>query len=125
VLRPELPSCDECEQFVFDHEDHWKLKEYPPRSGNPLRREKGSLLPCEHCPKCALSPEKSPAVGRETELSEKNRQTLDLYYAIHGARLDNVTLDEITVANLGLVHQTIEECRRYQIPQPVTYVLNR
>jgi hypothetical protein len=64
-------------------------------------------------------------VGRQCELSEKNRKTLDLYHAIHGARLDNLTLDEITVANLGLIHQTIEDCRRFQIPQPVTYVLNR
>lgn len=111
MLRPELPTCDECEQFVFDHEDNWKPKEYPPCSGQLLKRPKGSLLPCEHCPKCP-GPEKTPAVGRKSELSEKNRKTLDLYHAIHGARLNNLTLDEITVANLGIVHQTLEECRR-------------
>lgn len=109
MLRPELPMCDDCEQFVFDPEDSWQLKL---REGQPLQRPPGSMLPCEHCAKCVGSQEKSPRVGRQSELSAKNQKTLELYYAIHGARLDNVTLDEITVRNLGIVHQTLEECRR-------------
>lgn len=115
MLRPELPTCDECEQFVFDHEKNWQLKFWPSDSDQPMQRPAGSQLPCEHCPKCAGLPVKSPDVGRENELSEKNQKTLDLYYAIHGARLDNLTLDEIAVTNLGMVHQTIEECRRIQL----------
>lgn len=97
---------------MFDPEESWKPKEYPPGSGQLMKRPPGSLLPCEHCPKCTGSKEKTPKVGRKSELSEKNQKTLDLYYAIHGARLDNATLDEITVRNLGVIHQTMEECRR-------------
>lgn len=68
-------SCDECAEFVYD----LKTGEQQTRGGQPARRPAGAPTPCFDCPKCAGQKVQTPDVGRQAELSPKNRQALECF----------------------------------------------
>jgi hypothetical protein len=104
LTHPGFRSCDDCEKYIYDPKTG-ELQDSPPGSGRPLARPKGIITPCYCCAKVAHCDEKTPEVGRRQELSEKNLRTLDLYYAIHGARLSGDSLDDIAVENLTTIQR--------------------
>jgi hypothetical protein len=106
---PHLPNCDVCEKWTVDTK-HWQLTFY---RGHPFPRKPNDPPPCAMCPKCDGETEKSPAQGRQSELSDKNRKTLALYWQSQAAGQD-ADLDALARRNLGLIH---EQFRRYEIEQ--------
>lgn len=83
----------------------WQITKY---RGNPLPRKPHDPPPCQVCPKCENETEKSPAVGRKSELSEKNLKTLDLYWQTIAAGGDRNHLDDLAKRNIGVIHELIE-----------------
>lgn len=71
------------------------------RGGQRQPRPNYSAPPCHLCPKCYGSERPSPAVGRHSDLSEKNVRTLQLYYQHKAAPLANV--DPIMQKNFGII----------------------
>jgi len=71
LLHPEVAyrSCEDCQKYVYDHETG-KREEYPPGSGNPVKRILGQLPPCSQGP--TVCPKVSPDAG--IELNEKNQE---------------------------------------------------
>jgi hypothetical protein len=84
ILHPELPSCDDCERFAYD--EHWKRVEWPGSESGYMERF-GAPPPCSTCPKCSQSEEKSPAAGRQSDLSPRNIACFDNYLGIRDGGL--------------------------------------
>lgn len=90
--------------------EKWGLVE---RQGKHVARPPGSPTPCWKCPKCNGEKVKSPAVGRKSELSDKNYRTLQLYYrALIGDPLPGA--DDITRRNLGIIRELFDAHDRSQ-----------
>jgi hypothetical protein len=77
----------------------------------PVKRPEGAPTPCHDCAKCSGSVEKSPEIGRQAELSQKNQRTLELYYQHRAAGIEGI--DDVTRHNFGLILQTIESFDRH------------
>ncbi len=108
-------SCEDCLRWMWD-EETGRVREYPPGSGIPLIRPPTSPTPCEICPKCAWSREKSPQVGRRATLSRKNQLTLDVYQEVQATfgRLlgPRALADGMLMRNLGIIAELYELHRR-------------
>ncbi len=87
------------------HRDH---------AGQSLQRPLGSRPPCQVCPKVAGLPadQQTPEEGSRSDLSKKNRQTLDRYYEHRAAPLAG--LDAVARHNFGLIERTIAEHERWE-----------
>lgn len=117
LCHPELPRCDDCQQWLFDPADGWRLARNL-ATGEPVRRPSGSSPPCDVCPKCAGLSECSPAAGRRCDLSAKNERTIELYYqvqATHGRSLSGgAARDSVLAQNLGAIAVVLEEFERQE-----------
>ncbi len=83
------------------------------RYGEPVPRPKQSKPPCHFCPKCAGCEARTPEAGRQSELSDKNWQTLVLYERVQGS-MGGIELDEVAQRNLGLIHGIVTGAERSQ-----------
>lgn len=111
LCHPELPTCDDCEKYVYD--EHWKQIENPIGEG-PMLRD-GARPPCMRCPKCATSPEKSPAAGRQAELSPRNRQCLEHYWATKdGCLTEEEKRDPVVRRTRAIINQVYDHYRTAQ-----------
>lgn len=79
-----------------------------------MERPPKSPTPCTSCPKCDGEQEKSPEVGRQADLSEKNWRTIALYHEVQGVAGCGVVPDGITRQNFGIIHQEHESFARDQ-----------
>lgn len=61
--------CSECQEFIYNIE----TGKVAMRGGQPQKRLPNQPTPCRTCPK------ESPARAKELELSERARQTVELY----------------------------------------------
>lgn len=111
LVHPGFRTCSDCQRFMYDVQTGERL-EFPPRSGQPMQRPPHSPTPCDSCPKCFGSQEKTAEVGQRAELSERNMKTVDIYFAVHGAKIDTSQWDETTIVNLGLIYELLDEHRR-------------
>jgi hypothetical protein len=100
LSHPEVPACKDCETWIFNRD--WTIA-YD-REGNLIPRPPRSRTPCRLCPKCDDSPEASPRVGRQRELSGRNRKTLDLYYQ---HRACPGPADDILRRNMGIIEELL------------------
>jgi hypothetical protein len=103
-------TCEDCRCYVYDpktgkqHQDRNK--------GGPLERPKHSKPPCQFCPKCRNSDEKSPRAGHAATLSPKNWKTFRLY---HQQRIGGGTVtDPITRKNFGILAEMFDHYDRQQ-----------
>lgn len=115
LRHPELPTCDDCQQWLFDPADGWRLTRNL-ANGEPVRRPAGSPTPCDACPKCYGLEQRSPAVGRRCDLSAKNERTIEVYHqvqATHGRCLSRrAARDAVVAQNLGAIAAVLHEHER-------------
>jgi len=104
--HPELVAipCNSCERWVY--REDWSL--LTDDNGNPYPRPKGKT-PCYKCPKCGHAKEKTPAAGREAELSRKNNLTLQKYYEQLVTPLE---VDDVARENFGIIRETFDDYDR-------------
>lgn len=108
LYYPAIPDCATCEKFQVDTK-LWQITIWK-NTGQPLPRGKNHPTPCHLCPKCEWEQEKTPEQGRKSELSGRNRKTLELYWrAQAGGELPG--MDAITRQNFGLIHEQIERMK--------------
>lgn len=101
MLHPELPTCGECQKWVYDPTKGWKQSE---RGGKPVRRESGSPTPCGLCPKIPRGERPHPA--HAVELSDDNYRAW-LHYQRCKA-VGRFPADAMVERNAGII-RTIEE----------------
>ena len=98
LAHPELAyrPCDDCQRWMFDDSGQVKKRrELDPATGKaelvPFARPPGTKTPCWNCPKCE-GPEKTPAEGKQAELSERNWKAWRFYWEqkAGGGRLDGI-----------------------------------
>lgn len=109
LLHPELPSCGECQQWLYNVKT-WQP--HPKRGGKPGEYEPrpgGSPTPCGVCPKIPRDKEKRPE--NATELSDKNWQAWTHYNRCRAVR--RFPEDEIVERNAGLIRMVEEEAKRH------------
>jgi hypothetical protein len=68
------------------HDEHWRRIDWPGSPSGYLERA-GEPTPCQACPKCRDSEEKTPQAGQRAELSLKNLRALEFYLGTRGGRL--------------------------------------
>jgi hypothetical protein len=111
-------SCDTCQRFMFDPQEgsFHRLQD-----GFARERPKGSPTPCGVCPKVAGRPadKQNSQEGSKSDLSEKNRRTIELYYEneaipLAGNSGGEVIIDGITRRNFGIIRRAIDEFDRWQ-----------
>lgn len=74
-MHPAVPSCDECQRFLFDSKT-WR----PIRSGKVhAPRPPGASTPCWECPKTLRGDPPTPENGLRSELNERNREIYEHY----------------------------------------------
>lgn len=101
-LYPNLPSCDDCEQWQYDPRD-WRILE---RGGQRLKRF--SKTPCGQCPK--VGKDKPPCRASAEELSSQNWQAYSHYL---GCRATNTWPDDERVRrNAALIRQVEDAAAR-------------
>lgn len=117
LCHPDLPRCDDCQRWLFDPADGWRLSRNL-ATDEPVPRPAGSPPPCDVCPKCFGSEERSPVAGRRCDLSAKNERTIELYYevqATHGRSLSGrAACDPLLAQNLGAIASVLAEFRRQE-----------
>jgi len=96
LLHPELPSCEDCQQWMYS--DKWRRVK---RQGLQVLRPPGTPTPCYRCPK--IPPDAKPCPANAVELSEKNHRAYDLYLQIKAGR--PMPSDAIVWRNCGLLRQ--------------------
>jgi len=57
LKHPELPSCDDCQKWLYDATT-WEISK--DAAGKPVKRWPGCPLPCVTCPKIPAGAEPSP-----------------------------------------------------------------
>lgn len=103
-MAPEVPTCTECQRWVFDATT-WKKTLH---RGEPMKRPPGHSPPCWSCFKGKETGRPTP----EADLSAKNHQALSLYYEIQaGLPMPN---DPIVRRNCGLIQWAVETHARAQ-----------
>jgi hypothetical protein len=108
LLHPEVPSCDQCEQFIHDPGRGWQpLKKRG--SSEPEPRPAGTATPCGLCPKI---PKPCPATGRKSELSERNWQTY-LHY-LQCKAVGEFPPDALVRRNAGWIRMIEDQVQREQ-----------
>lgn len=110
VSRPGFRSCDDCQKWMYEDPGSEMSSKRALRRGEFIARPAGVPTPCWKCPKCEGSAEKTPTTGRQSDLSDKNRRTLELYYETQAAHLP--ISDPVTVKNLGIVHDYMKAHER-------------
>lgn len=92
-----------------------KYKFWPANTTDKMKRPPGTPTPCFACVKCEGLTERTPAKGREVELSNKNWRTLELYYRAQamGGRLEGI--DAIARKNFGTIHRVLTGYSRTQM----------
>lgn len=93
-------SCDACLRWIFNTETGTIVRDHT--TGKPIARPKGSSPPCHSCPKCNGSAEKSPRIGRGSELSARNQMTLQCYYA---HRVMPRQVDDVAEQNFAMLYE--------------------
>lgn len=106
---PHLPSCDECQKWVYDID---KGELITNANDEPVARKPGQALPCRACPK------ESPDNAKWTELSCRNMKTLQLYLqnrALFGRALsDAEASDRVLQFNFAVIDGIM---RRWELQQ--------
>ena len=100
--HPEVPSCGECQQWVYDPETWSRQK----KGGVDIRRKPGMKLPCRVCPK--KSPEESK---RHYELNDRNLRALTFYREVAAMGFDwtdEERSDGVLRRNMAIIHQHIQ-----------------
>jgi hypothetical protein len=101
LTHPELPSCLDCQRWIYDPLQGWKRSE---RGGVAMPRPQGMPTPCRTCPKIPAG--ERPHPSRAVELSDEN------YLAyLHYQRCKAVGRfpeDAIVERNAGIL-RTVEE----------------
>jgi hypothetical protein len=75
LSQPHLPSCGDCEVYVYDLKTGRKVTKY----GRPAKWQKGQQPPCHTCPKVAIGDPPTPAGGRKSELTPANERAYAHY----------------------------------------------
>lgn len=115
MTRPELPTCEECEQVFYDPRT-WKVVA---RSG---RREKSDPPPpCGQCPKIFPGEPATPEQGKASQLSEKNWECY-LHY-LKCKAIGRFPEDEIVENHAGLVRMIEDHVDRQAGIEPMAMVL--
>ena len=95
-------SCDACIRWVFDPESGRLIRNK--QTGAPVYRPLNSKPPCFSCPKCSHSREKTPEVGRVSDLSKRNQRTLALYYE---QQVVPEPVDDVMRRNFGIIYEVL------------------
>ena len=74
MLHPEVPTCDDCETWLYDPKTWKRISRIPggPWLERPVDKDGRKITPCESCPKILQGEDPCSAVGRKAELSPKN-----------------------------------------------------
>jgi hypothetical protein len=109
ITHPEVAArtCDECITWVFDVKSGRLIRDKA--TGEPIERPRGSRTPCHSCAKCHTEGQGSPEEGRESDLSDRNKRTIELYYE---QLVVKTPTDDIMRHNFGLIHRTLDEYDR-------------
>lgn len=105
--HPGLPSCADCQQWVYDP-DTWQVSRYPPKTGLPLARPPHTPLPCWKCPKIPHGSDPCPA--NAVELSPKNALAYEHY--LQCKAVGRFPRDGIVERNAGLIRWAEEQAER-------------
>jgi hypothetical protein len=98
VLHPELPSCADCGQWMYDPKT-WKPST---RGGKPIPRAKGTPTPCWTCPRSKAGPEP----GKPYPEGEMTGQSWAAYWYWRRCLADTTGLlprDPVTIRNAALL----------------------
>lgn len=104
LQHPEIPTCADCQKFVYNVRRGWKKDT---RGGLPVVRPPGAPPPCWECPK---SKDGLPNPG--AELSDRNWRAWRLWLEIKAGR--PVPDDRIVWRNCGLIGWAEESVRSQQ-----------
>jgi len=103
MWHPELAerTCTQCAVYRY-RDDGSVVKDKA--TGEPLKRNPSERLPCIACPKCRGVRQASPEIGRQCDLSRKNRLTLRRFW-------ERGKGDEITRRNFGIIREALADHR--------------
>lgn len=110
LLYPELPTCADCERYVYDPRKHWQPMPKRGRPGELELRPPGTELPCRQCPKIGQGEPPTPETGKRAELSQKNWRAF-LHYLTCKA-VGRFPRDAIVERNAGLIRLVEDQSDR-------------
>lgn len=118
LLHPNLPSCPECQTWMYDAETGKKKL----KGGLPVRRPKGTPLPCHACPKIPDGDYPHPA--NAVELSEENYLAFAHYRRCRAVnRFPEDPVVGRNAAVIRLVEDAVESGERYRLFRMVSDAL--
>lgn len=114
LAHPEIAtiSCEDCLTYWYD--EGAKCVTRPPKSNDPadrLKRPKGSLAPCDRCPKVPTG--KPPNPSSAVELDERNRECWEHYKRCRAVYW-NVpdALDPLVEQHAAIIHEVEDAVER-------------
>ena len=116
LLHPELPTCGDCQRFVYDPTDGWRRSE---RGGRPTPRESGQPPPCGSCPKVPRG--RTPHPAHAVELTDDNYQAWVHYQRCKA--VGRFPADAIVERNAGLLRTVEEQVAREERARSVRAML--
>jgi hypothetical protein len=102
LAHPEVPSCSQCQAWLFD--DRWR---HVTRAGEPVLRPAGATTPCRSCPK---SHDGQPNPG--ADLTPRSRAVIEHYQQCRA--VGRFPEDAIVEEHAGLLHAIEEQLARKQ-----------
>jgi len=100
LSHPELPSCKECQEYLYDAET-WEIQKDD--AGKPIKRWAGCPLPCVKCPKIPSG--KDPVPANAVELSDRSRQVYHYELLLREDKTNLLPRDSITVKHAALIRE--------------------
>lgn len=112
LTHPELPSCQDCQQYIYDEDWRPSL-----RRGLPVVRPDNCGPPCYRCPKIVRGSEPIPANAQQ--LSHRNAQVLEYFYLCRADTTGLLPRDRLVLrhnAILQRVHEQVQSQRSDVLP---------
>lgn len=112
LLHPEVPSCAECQQWLYNPKNWTKIK----RGTVECKREPGEPTPCFVCPKIPSGMPATPETGMKFELSLQNWLAWRHYCECQATgdfpKDGDGELDPVVKRNAGVIRMVEEQVRR-------------